>query len=76
MPVEICGCCERRVDFTREGETLCRACFMTWYDGDGPINSRDIASIKAEVLRAEAAGTFPFPGGRGVARVQEVTDGQ
>ena len=70
MPVEICGCCERRVDFTREGETLCRACFMTWYDG--PVNHRDPVAIKVEVLRAEAAGTFPFPGGRGVARVMEV----
>lgn len=58
----VCECCDRTVALLRQSRwhgdsQICSACFMVWYDSG--FVERD--KIKAEVLRAEAAGTFPFP---------------
>jgi hypothetical protein len=48
---------------------ICIACFYTWYDPNDPIDVTKPAEIKAAVLRAEAAGTYPFPSTEpGIAR--------
>jgi hypothetical protein len=60
----ICQCCQREVTHTRSSPwhwptAVCLACFYVWYDvGD----MTDPERIKAYVLAAEAAGTWPFDG--------------
>lgn len=61
----ICDCCERTVAMVRSSlwhgqSQICIACFYVWYDPTGPIDVTKPAQIKAEVLRCEAAGTYPF----------------
>ena len=71
----ICDCCGRLVAYVRgsmwHGEDrICRACFAVWYDPSEPIDVTDRSQIKDAVLRAEAAGSYPFPNVRpGYARV-------
>jgi hypothetical protein len=49
------------------GSRICRACFALWYD-NGIV---DPVTLKAEVLRCEAEGRYPFPStGIGIARAE------
>lgn len=58
-----CECCGRTVARLRTSiwhtpARICVACFMVWYDVS--TNPEDPAAIKADVLRCEALGLFPF----------------
>ncbi len=58
----LCDCCDRTVRRTRTSQwhgdhAICAACFAVWYE----YGKTCIEDIKIEVLRAETAGTFPFP---------------
>ena len=59
----LCDCCERQVSSVRTSmwhgtDSICLPCFFVWYDS----GVTDKAEIKAYVLAAEAAGTWPFDG--------------
>jgi hypothetical protein len=61
----LCDCCGRMVRYVRGSmwhgrDRICLACFYVWYDPDGAIDVTKPEQIKAAVLKAEAAGTYPF----------------
>lgn len=71
----ICDCCERAVARVRGSlwhgrSKICIACFYVWYDPTGPVDVTRPEQVKAEVLRCEAAGVYPFTSRRpGIQRI-------
>lgn len=62
-PAYVCDCCGRTVDYVRGSmwhgnARICRGCFYLWYE----TAECDPGALKAEVLRCEAAGEWPFDG--------------